>query len=238
MAETQSPIIEINQLRFSWPGESDILSIEHFSVQPRERIFLEGPSGSGKSTLLGLITGVLAPQSGDIRFDGQDLTALSASGRDKLRAGRMGVIFQLFNLLPYLSLIENVTLPCRFSKLRRERALKNSANLQDEARRLLARLGLSDGKLLSKPVSNLSVGQQQRVAAARALMGAPDLIIADEPTSALDTAMRDTFLHLLMEEAEAANAALLFVSHDKGLGEAFHKRVSLSELNTLSREPA
>lgn len=238
MDDTQSPIVEIENLRFGWPGETDILNIEHFVVHPRERIFLEGPSGSGKSTLLGLITGVLAPQSGDIRFDGQDLTALSASGRDQLRAGRMGVIFQLFNLLPYLSLIENVTLPCRFSKLRRERALKNSANLQDEARRLLARLGLSDEKLLSKPVSNLSVGQQQRVAAARALMGAPDLIIADEPTSALDTAARDAFLHLLMEEAEAANAALLFVSHDKGLGEAFHKRVSLSELNTLSREPA
>lgn len=238
MTDQTRPIVEIENLRFSWPGEDDILNIGHFAVQPCERIFLEGPSGSGKSTLLGLITGVLTPVSGDVRFDGEDLSALSASGRDKLRAGRMGVIFQLFNLLPYLSLIENVTLPCRFSKLRRERALKNSPNLHDEARRLLARLGLSDERLLSKPVSNLSVGQQQRVAAARALMGAPDLIIADEPTSALDTAMRDAFLHLLMEEAETAKAALLFVSHDKGLGEAFHKRVSLNDLNTLSRESA
>lgn len=238
MTPDQDNLIDISDLRFGWPGEDDFLHVARFSMQKTERIFLEGPSGTGKSTLLGLISGVLAPRAGNIRFDGTDIVSLSAARRDRLRADRMGVIFQLFNLLPYLSLVDNVTLPCRFSKQRRQKALERSGSLDEEARRLLARLGLSDMSLLSKQVSNLSVGQQQRVAAARALIGAPDLIIADEPTSALDTATRDAFLHLLMEEAEAANAGLLFVSHDKGLGEAFERRLSLYDLNTLVRETA
>ena len=231
-------LLHIKDLRFGWKSEPDFLVLPEFQMAPQDTVFLEGESGSGKSTLLGLITGVLSPRSGEILFCDQDMTTLSAGQRDRLRADQMGVIFQLFNLLPYLGVIENVTLPCRFSKRRRSRATAKGLSLEAEARRLLARLGLEDEKLFSRPVSDLSVGQQQRVAAARALIGSPGLIIADEPTSALDTDHRDRFLTLLMEEAEAAHAGLLFVSHDRSIGERFDRHVSLKDLNAAGKTEA
>ena len=175
--------ISLRDVRFAWPQSPPLLDIAGFSLGRGERLFLRGPSGSGKSTLLGLIAGVLEVQSGRIEVLGEDLTALSGGQRDRLRAGRMGVIFQMFNLVPYLSVVQNVMLPCRFSPARRASTGGHPAG---EARRLLARLGLSDENLLARPVTELSVGQQQRVAVARALIGGPELLIADEPTSALD----------------------------------------------------
>lgn len=236
MSHTDTDLIRIENLKFGWPREDIFLQIDQFRMQRNEKVFLEGPSGSGKSTLLGLIAGVLSPRSGTLLVTGQDMTRLSAGKKDALRSNQMGVIFQLFNLLPYLSLVDNVLLPCRFSSLRRKRVLASAASLEDEARRLLASLGLEGRDLLKKKVGNLSVGQQQRVAAARALIGAPDLIIADEPTSALDTDSRDAFLRLLMEEAHRANAGLLFVSHDRQLGGLFERKVSLSDLNVRAKE--
>ncbi|HBF90992.1 MAG TPA: methionine ABC transporter ATP-binding protein, partial [Hyphomonas atlantica] len=159
---------------------------------------------------------------------GHDMTALSGPKRDALRADRLGVIFQMFNLVPYLSVIGNVTLPLRFSPKRRA-AIDGTE--ENEARRLLARLGLTDESLLSRRVSDLSVGQQQRVAAARALIGGPEIVIADEPTSALDAHVRDQFISLLSEEAQRTGAALLFVSHDAGLADHFDRAVDLSDIN-------
>lgn len=231
MTDQREILLDVSDLTFGWPGEVDLLDIPQFRLERRSRVFLEGPSGSGKSTFLGLMTGVLTPGQGCIMFDRTDIASLSAGKRDTLRADRMGVIFQLFNLLPYLSLLDNVLLPCRFSALKRKHAIAKSGSIDAEARRLLDRLGLSDEHLLHRKVGNLSVGQQQRVAAARALIGAPDLVIADEPTSALDTASRDVFLNLLIEETEAANAALLFVSHDLALGENFSERLSMTQIN-------
>lgn len=236
MTDQSEILLDVTRLTFGWPGEDEILNIPEFRLERRSMVFLEGPSGSGKSTFLGLMTGVLTPRQGRIMFDGTDIASLSPGKRDKLRADRMGVIFQLFNLLPYLSLLDNVLLPCRFSALKRKHAIAKSGSIEAEARRLLARLGLSDEHLLHRKVGNLSVGQQQRVAAARALIGAPDLVIADEPTSALDTASRDAFLNLLIEETEAANAALLFVSHDLALGAAFSDRLSMTGINTQTDE--
>ena len=232
-----SSLLAIKNLEFGWNVETPLLRIASFSVSPGEHVFMKGPSGSGKSTLLGLISGVLNANTGSILFDGTEFTGCSAAKRDEIRANQMGVIFQLFNLLPYLDLVSNVALPCRFSKPRQKRAIKSSGSVEAEARRLLARLGLTDEKLLTSKVGNLSVGQQQRVAAARALIGRPKLIIADEPTSALDFAMRDAFLTLLMEEANAAGAALLFVSHDTSLGNHFQTRVDLIDINALAKEP-
>ena len=236
MSDTETDLIRIEDLRFGWPREDIFLQIDRFRMQRNEKVFLEGPSGSGKSTLLGLIAGVLSPRSGTLTVAGHDMSRISAGRKDALRSNRMGVIFQLFNLLPYLSLIDNVLLPCRFSSLRKKRVLASGASLEDEARRLLASLGLEGRELLKKKVANLSVGQQQRVAAARALIGSPDLIIADEPTSALDTDSRDAFLRLLMDEADRANAGLLFVSHDRQLGTLFERRVSLADLNVCAKE--
>lgn len=221
-------VIDIADVRFAWPGGPDILDIPSFQTEPGERVFLRGPSGSGKSTLLGLISGVLAPQSGTVRVFGEDMAALSAARRDRLRADNIGVIFQMFNLVPYLSVTGNVLLPLRFSPARRKAAGQDA---EGEARRLLARLGLTDEALLSRRVSDLSVGQQQRVAAARALIGAPKLIIADEPTSALDADARDRFIQLLSEEASQSGASLLFVSHDASLAPLFSRAVDLAAIN-------
>ena len=229
-------LLRLQDLEFGWTTGSPLLRIDAFDMKAGEHVFMKGPSGSGKSTLLGLIAGVLTARTGSILFNGTEFVGCAAAKRDAIRAGEMGVVFQLFNLLPYLDVISNVALPCRFSKQRATRAIEAAGSVEAEARRLLERLGLTDETLLSAKVGNLSVGQQQRVAAARALIGRPKLIIADEPTSALDTSARDAFLSLLMEEAELAGSALLFVSHDTGLGSHFQKQIDLKELNTLAKE--
>jgi putative ABC transport system ATP-binding protein len=222
------PVIDIEGLRFAWKSGPQVLDIEAFRLEAGERVFLRGPSGSGKSTLLGLIAGVLEPQAGRITVMGQDMSTLAAAKRDRLRADRMGVIFQMFNLVPYLSVTGNVLLPLRFSPARRKAA---GTDPQAEARRLLARLGLQDEGLLERRVSDLSVGQQQRVAAARALIGSPSLVIADEPTSALDADARDRFINLLSEEVERSGASLLFVSHDASLAGLFTRAADLTAMN-------
>ena len=225
---TVSPAIRIRDLRFAWPSGPVLLDIPAFDLAAGESLFLRGPSGSGKSTLLGLIAGVLEPQSGTVEVLGEDMANLPGSKRDAIRADRLGVIFQMFNLVPYLSVVQNVTLPCRFSKARRAAV---EGGPVAEARRLLGRLGLSDEKLLARPVTELSVGQQQRVAVARALIGGPKIVIADEPTSALDADARDRFIELLSEEAGRSGAALLFVSHDASLASHFGRSLDLSQIN-------
>ena len=226
------PAIAIDGLRFRWrPDRPWVLDIPAFALTAGERLFLAGPSGSGKSTLLALIAGVQRATEGQIAVLGTELTALSGSARDRFRADRLGVIFQMFNLLPYLSVLENVTLPCRFSVTRRARAIAAAGSVSAEARRLLAHLGLDDAGLERRTAAELSVGQQQRVAAARALIGRPALIVADEPTSALDADRRLDFVELLRRECESAGAALLFVSHDRALAGHFNRVVELPTLN-------
>jgi putative ABC transport system ATP-binding protein len=193
-------------------------------------VFLRGPSGTGKSTLLGLVGGVLVPQQGSVSVLGQSLGALSSHGRDQFRVDHIGFVFQQFNLIAYLSMLDNVLLPCRFSKRRREHACRRSGTVEADARRLLAALDLPP-QLASRPVNALSVGQQQRVAAARALIGQPELVIADEPTSALDAERQAGFLDLLLAECAHAGAALLFVSHDQRLSGRFDRNVDLVSIN-------
>lgn len=230
--------LSIEQVRFAYRrGGPLVIDIERFALARGERVFLKGASGSGKSTLLGLIAGILEPGSGAIEVLGEPVSELSPARRDRLRAARLGVIFQMFNLLPYLPVGANVTLPCRFSS-ERAKAVRNAGGADAEARRLLARLGLDADDVWSRRASALSVGQQQRVAAARALIGAPGLILADEPTSALDADSRDSFIELLMEECDAAGAALLFVSHDGSLAGRFDRALDLSELNTARADCA
>lgn len=222
------PVVSVSNLHFAWMPGNEVLDISDFQLRGGERLFLRGASGSGKSTLLGIIAGVLEAGFGEVIVLGQDLATLKPAVRDRLRADHLGVIFQMFNLVPYLSVIGNVTLPLRFSPKRRA-AISGSED--DEARRLLSRLGLTDETLLARRVSDLSVGQQQRVAAARALIGGPEIVIADEPTSALDADARDQFIDLLSEEARRTGAALLFVSHDAGLASHFDRAVDLGEIN-------
>ncbi|MFA5678067.1 MAG: ATP-binding cassette domain-containing protein [Pseudomonas sp.] len=226
-----TPVIQLENVTFAWPGRPVLLDIARFTLQPGERVFLKGPSGSGKTTLLGLLGGVQLPDTGTIRLLGEDLAGMSGSRRDRFRADHSGYIFQMFNLLPYLSVLENITLPCHFSALRQQRARQRHGSVEAAARHLLAHLGLDRPELLRQPVTELSIGQQQRVAAARALIGNPELVIADEPTSALDADTREAFLELLFIECQAAGSSLLFVSHDAALESLFDRSLSLRELN-------
>ena len=219
-------------LRFAWPGKPPLLQIDRYQVGRGERVFLRGPSGSGKSTLLGLIGGVLLPQSGSVRLLGTEVNDLPAGERDRFRGEHLGFVFQMFNLIPYLGVLQNVMLPALFSE-RRAGRIGDPAALRAEALRLLEALGLSGKALLEREVTQLSIGQQQRVAAARARLGRPEITAADEPTSSLDHDAREGFLRLLMDECRAQGTALLFVSHDTSLGPLFDRVDSLPELNRL-----
>jgi putative ABC transport system ATP-binding protein len=224
-------MIEVANLTFGWPRAGhDCVVIDALTVPDGSSLFLHGPSGGGKSTLLGLLAGVLLPRAGDVRVLGTAWAALSGARRDAFRADHVGYIFQQFNLLPYLSVLDNVLLPCRFSALRRQRAAHDAGSALAKARALLARVGLAEG-LWRRQASQLSVGQQQRVAAARALIGRPEIVIADEPTSALDSALRDGFMDLLLAQCRAAGSTLVFVSHDERLAARFDMRVSLADIN-------
>ncbi len=220
-------LLSIDNLRFGW-----VPDIEHLRLDAGESLFLRGPSGSGKSTLLNLVGGVMAPQGGSIRLLGQSLEKLTPARRDRLRADHIGFVFQQFNLLPYFDAIDNIIVPCGFSRRRADRA---GANPRAQACALLERLQLDPASLAGHPAAELSVGQQQRVAAARALIGDPELVVADEPTSALDADTRDSFLGLLFAECRRANAALLFVSHDRSLQTRFDRVVDLAEINRAGR---
>jgi len=237
-AGATAPLLSLRGLRYRWPGSvRDQLDIAAFDVAPGEALFLRGPSGCGKSTLLSLLAGVLVADHGTASLLGQDWRTLSASRRDRQRADHVGYIFQQFNLLPYLSVRDNVLLPSRFSALRSARACAAAGSSGAEAERLLDALQL-DRTLWGRRAAELSVGQQQRVATARALLGRPELVIADEPTSALDEALRDRYLALLLGACAEAGSALVLVSHDARLAAQFSRQVDLPQLNRAAQSTA
>lgn len=227
--------VEIKGITFRWPNAAyTILDIASFKIRAQQHLFVKGPSGSGKSTLLSLLTAINTPEQGSIHLLGTDICQLKQGQRDQFRADNIGYIFQQFNLLPYLSVIDNVCLACEFSNNRKEKVLTKHSYQKDavrtEAIRLLNALNLPSD-IQNKKASHLSIGQQQRVAAARALMGSPALVIADEPTSALDHDNREAFIQLLMQEVALNKATLIFVSHDPTLEPLFEQTIDLAKLN-------
>jgi putative ABC transport system ATP-binding protein len=227
--------LRLSGLRYTYPGaEQATLRLEALALQPGERLMLRGPSGCGKSTLLSLAAGVLQAQEGSVEVMGRRWADLSPAARDAHRVDHVGYIFQQFNLLPYLGVLDNVLLPCGFSRRRRERAQGSHGHPARAAAALLDALELP-ASVHHRPAADLSVGQQQRVAAARALIGAPDIVIADEPTSALDEDRRVAFMRLLRQQCEKAGSALLFVTHDARLAQDFHRVVDLPALNQAQR---
>ena len=219
--------IEIRRLRFRYARGPLVLDIPELALERGERAFLFGPSGSGKTTLLGVLAGVLEANEGEVRVLGENLASLSGAERDAFRAEHIGYVFQMFNLIPYLSVLDNIALPARMNAGRRARL--DGAGVKETAALLADHLQIGD--LLKKPVTELSVGQQQRVAACRALIGAPELIVADEPTSSLDFDRREAFLELLFRECKRAGATLVFVSHDRTLEGMFSRIISLPDIN-------
>jgi putative ABC transport system ATP-binding protein len=194
---------------------------------------LLGESGSGKSTLLSLICGTIIAQSGVVSVAGNNIASLSAGKRDRFRAETIGLIFQQFNLLPFASVQDNILLPLQFAPMRRKRV----TGLVAEAERLCSALGLPSD-IMTVRAGALSVGQQQRVAAARALIGTPQLIIADEPTSSLDAATQATFLQLLFAQSRAHDTTLLMVSHDARLSSQFDRVIQMADIAQAVRGSA
>ena len=218
--------VSIQNLQFAYGGASDhpILDIPEWSVLPAEHIFLHGPSGSGKSTLLNLLAGILVATEGSISVLNQSLDRLSGRQRDKFRARHIGFVFQQFNLIHYLSVLDNIRLAHHFA----DSACRK--NIDSLAKELLLALGINTALHL-QPASSLSIGQQQRVAIARSLINTPELLIVDEPTSALDSDNRDAFMTLLMDIVTQHDITLIFVSHDQSLARYFSRTVSLPAIN-------
>ncbi len=216
-----SSAISMQSVQFLWQENTDVfLSVNHLQIARGEKVFLYGASGSGKTTLLNLIAGVVAPRSGQIHVLGTDIVQLSNRQRDLHRARHMGIIFQQFNLIPYLNVMENILLRTEFLPSdKKQLALAQLPYLLD-------RLQLT--AVVQHSAYQLSVGQQQRVALVRALLGAPDIIIADEPTSALDSELREEFMTLLFEML-GDKTSLLFVSHDRYLLQRFDRVLDIQQ---------
>jgi len=225
-----SEAIHLQNVVFGYDRRNPVLHVEELIVKTGKRVFLYGPSGSGKTTLLGLITGILQPQSGSCKVLGQEMTRMSMSARDQLRGSEIGYIFQSLNLIPYLTVQQNVALPCHIHARRRKNIVAPTVN--EEVQRLINRLELDTH--IDRGVKKLSTGQQQRVAIARAIIGKPRLVIADEPTSSLDTDRQQAFLELLFEVCDEAKATLVFVSHDRSLMTRFDEQIALSEVSRVS----
>jgi putative ABC transport system ATP-binding protein len=221
--------LELKDIKFRYsPKSPEILAISSLRVERGETVFMYGPSGSGKSTLLGLVGGLLLPNTGLVQVLDQTVSSMTHQARDRFRASEIGFIFQVFNLVPYLNVIDNVMLPCKFGRGVSEGYASSTA----EAKDLIERLGISAH--CDADVQQLSIGQQQRVAAARALIGSPGLMIADEPTSALDADARNDFLAVLFAQAKREKSTVLFVSHDRSLATSFDRTVALSEINRVA----
>ncbi|WP_329836731.1 ATP-binding cassette domain-containing protein [Stenotrophomonas geniculata] len=221
-----APVISLEDVQFGY-GTRLVLDIPRLWVEQGSSVLLRGISGGGKSTLLGLLAGVLLPGKGRVEVAGHALQDMGGAARDRFRADQLGVIFQQFNLLPFLTVRDNIALGLRFSRLRSARI---SGPLDAEIARLLQALQLNP-ELMQRRAGTLSVGQQQRVAAARALIGRPALLLADEPTSALDREAASAFLQLMSAQCQAAGTTVLVVSHDDSLQPLFDRTISLTEIN-------
>ena len=221
--------IKISNLQYVWPeSNTPIIDIPALEIELRGSVFLQGASGSGKSTLLSLLAGTLKASSGTLQILGTDLTSLSSRRRDRFRAEHIGIVFQQFNLIPFLTVEGNLKLASRFVN-------QSVSGTEVRAKKLLESLRL-DSAILERRADRLSVGQQQRVAIARAFINQPEILLADEPTSALDTEARDLFMQLLMSVREATGCTLIFASHDSSLASFFETKIVLKEINRSEKE--
>jgi ABC-type lipoprotein export system ATPase subunit len=222
-------VIQLEQVQkaFRTPaGERvPILDVDRFEVTAGEQVALEGQSGSGKTTLLNVIAGIMRPDSGKVLLDGVDLARLPEAARDRVRADRLGLVFQQFNLLPGFTAMENVLVAMTFSSARPDRS---------RAEALLESVGLAH-RLGHKPGA-LSVGEQQRVAVARALANRPKVILADEPTASIDPGHQQQVVDLLKRTCREQNVALVVVTHTPDVAEQFSRRVRIESFNRVLRQ--
>ncbi|NCV90798.1 MAG: ATP-binding cassette domain-containing protein [Betaproteobacteria bacterium] len=209
------PLVDLKGLKFAWTEHDPLIDLASWQVQAGEQLLISGPSGCGKSTLLALIAGLMTAPEGDVSLLGHRLGRMPAAARDRLRADHMGVIFQQFNLIPYLSALDNMVLACRLSS-RRSAKFSSLAAMRQAAMTMSNKLDL-EPSAMRRSVTRLSIGQQQRVAAVRALLGGPELVLADEPSSALDAKRELQLIELLTRQCRQQGTALILVSHHQAL---------------------
>ena len=225
------PALRLQNVKFTYQQDKAlILDIPFWELTTGSCVFLRGASGSGKSTLLNLLSGMLVVTEGELSIAGTQLSELSARQRDRFRANHIGVVFQQFNLISYLSVMDNVLLAAHFVD-------GVTVDIKQKARELFAQLNISPD-LYRQKAMHLSIGQQQRVAIVRALLNSPDILLVDEPTSALDTENRDAFMRLLLRVVKAQGASLVFVSHDLSLASYFETTLELSSINRVQNSQA
>ena len=219
-------MIRIEELRFAY-GEGDFrLEIPVLHVPRGQSTAFIGPSGSGKTTLLNLIAGIVTPEGGNVTTQGVEVSGLSDAGRRDFRVTRLGLVFQEFELLEYLSVLDNILLPYRINA-----SLKLDGTVRDRARSLAAQVGIADK--LGRYPHRLSQGERQRVAVCRAMLPGPSLILADEPTGNLDPANKGKVLDILFEQARATDATLVTVTHDTELLPRFERVVDFREFGVI-----
>lgn len=226
-----APVIELRNVRkaFVAPGGEivPVLDIDSFALAAGEECALEGRSGSGKSTLLNVISGIMRPDAGSVWVGGRDIARFDEASRDRVRADALGLVFQQFNLLPGFTALENVLVAMSFGSARPDRR---------RAADLLGAVGLAH-RLDHKPAA-LSVGQQQRVAVARALANRPRAVLADEPTASIDSAHQEQVIDLLRDTCREQGAALLVVTHAPEVAGRFPRRLRLEDFNRAARDVA
>ena len=219
-------MIEISNVIFKYPVQEDriILDIPGWSVSKGERVFIHGPSGCGKTTFLNLLSGLASVNEGKVIVFNYRLDEMSGGQKDAFRANYVGHVFQTFNLIPYLSAVDNIRLGGYFSEKEREK------DLVEQAKQALLNLGISHEQH-DIQARSLSMGQQQRVAIARALINKPELLIADEPTSSLDEKNKKSFMSMMMELVMVNEITLVMVSHDTALANYFDRVEEFNSIN-------
>jgi len=216
-------MITVADLRFAYPGGEFELNVPDLRVARGEKLAVIGPSGSGKTTLLHLMAGIQLPREGTVSTDGVEVTGLDDGARRDFRIRRIGMVFQEFELLEYLTVLDNILLPYRING-----SLKLNSEVRDRAEKLAMQVGLGDKtRRLS---TRLSHGEKQRVAVCRALVAEPVLLLADEPTGNLDPSNTQRVLDILLDAAETSGATLVTVTHDHDLLPRFDRKIDVMEL--------
>ena len=226
-----SNLISIKNLKYKIGQNINFnLNIKNFKLNKSDSILIYGESGLGKSTFLNLLSGTISPQKGNIDILGTNISNTSSSIKDKIRGDHFGIVFQTFNLLPYVSVKNNILLGKAYS------SIKQSKSNNDEIKELMDKLSLNYEDLINRKAYELSIGQQQRVAVARALIGKPEIILADEPTSALDKSNQKEFINLLFKSIDENEQGLIMVSHEHKLSNKFKKVKNITEICEINND--